>query len=262
MLTTAMRHLRTAMRKAAVVSGLTVLAVAAMGAGCSDETAGDGTGGAAGDGGVATTSGGGGGAGGAGGIGGTGGVGGSSANTIDVLSGAAPAIDGQMASGEWDGAGTVEIEVDPQWTVTVHYMHGAADLYFAFANLVHGGQERYPEVLVDVAHDEGASWQSDDWWFHASYNDCEGQGQPNNYATCVPAAAGWEANNFPLAVGVVEIRISYAKLGLTPSPGKVVGIAFDVTDTTTEWRFWPQVADLDDPSTWGDATSSDDWIEP
>jgi hypothetical protein len=180
-------------------------------------------------------------------------------DAIDITSGAAPTIDGTIGSGEWDGAASVEIEVRAGWTVTVMSMHGPTDLFFAFTGLVDGMDERYPEVLLDVNDDSTTSWGADDWWFHASYNDCEGDGRPNDWSTCTPSATGWEANNFPLTTGVVEMRISYSKIGLVPGAGLTMGIGFDVTDTSAEWAYWPSGADLDDPSTWGQATSSDGW---
>lgn len=176
---------------------------------------------------------------------------------IDIQSGIAPTIDGHIAADEWSDACTLEIEVNSDWTVTVYYKHDASNLYIAFTNLVNE-QERYPEVLIDANHDGTTSWEPDDWWFHASYQECEGEGMPNDYFPCT--ASGWEANTFPLAEGIVEFRISYAKIGLEPSSSEVIGIAFDVTDTWDEWQFWPQSADLHDPSTWGDGISSDDWM--
>ncbi|MBW2263903.1 MAG: hypothetical protein JRG91_18235 [Deltaproteobacteria bacterium] len=180
-------------------------------------------------------------------------------DAIDITSGTPPTIDGTLGPGEWDDASSVTIEVRPGWTVTVLFMHGPSDLYFAFTGLVDGMDERYPEVLLDVQNDSTASWGADDWWLHASYNDCEGEGRPNDWSTCTSSATGWEANNFPLTSGVVEMRVSHAKIGLVPGAGRTLGIGFDVTDTSAEWAFWPTGADLDDPTTWGEATSSDGW---
>jgi hypothetical protein len=49
----------------------------------------------------------------------------------------------------------------------------------------------------------------------------------------------------------VEVRIEYEKLGLVPGEAGDIGVAFDVTDTRTKWKFWPSSASTSNPSTWG-----------
>jgi hypothetical protein len=66
------------------------------------------------------------------------------------------------------------------------------------------------------------------------------------------AKVGWSGNIFPLdAPGTVEVRIEYEKLGLVPGEAGDIGVAFDVTDTRTKWKFWPSSASTSNPSTWG-----------
>lgn len=94
------------------------------------------------------------------------------------------------------------------------------------------------------------------WWLHASYNLCEGDGEFNVYNRdgvfqCAKQKPGWKANTFPLKQKEpMEIRISLSKLNLVPC--RRFGLAFDVTDTQSHWDFWPITARLESPATWAE----------
>ncbi|MHB8093284.1 MAG: carboxypeptidase regulatory-like domain-containing protein [Syntrophales bacterium] len=161
-------------------------------------------------------------------------------------------IDGILASGEWDDAKTAEITVEEGWVVKVLYKNDVDNLYVAFTNLKPQSGELYPEIRLDVNNDKSSSWKSDDWWFHTSYNNCEMRGGYNIWSTCERAKLGWSGNIFPLTTpGTVEIRIEYEKLGLVSGEARDIGVAFDVTDTRTKWKFWPSSVSTSNPSTWG-----------
>jgi hypothetical protein len=158
-------------------------------------------------------------------------------------------LDGQMSPGEWDHALRVSINVAPDWIVGVFLQHDEKNLYVAFTDLKHGGGERYPEVLLDPANRKPLLWkEGQQWWLHASYNLCESNARPNQYAECAPAKAGWDATRFPLKSGVSEMEISLDKAGL--SPRKPFGLALDVTDTKGMWSFWPEAAKINIPMSW------------
>jgi len=180
---------------------------------------------------------------------------------IDIPRGRSPVVvDGVMSPGEWDDAAVVEIGVERGWTVPVRVKRDDHALYVAFVNVKPEEAERYPEVLLAVRGTREGGWSASDWWFHASYQDCEGQGIFNNYQ-CSPTKPGWEANNFPLEPpGVVEIRISFDKIGLDPARAGEIGIAFNVTDTREVWSFWPRTATLEDPGTWATARLAADHV--
>ena len=185
-------------------------------------------------------------------------------NRLVIKHGSTPIIDGILSSDEWKDAESVRIGVEQGWTVEVFYKHDGSNLYIAFSNLIRKDRAIYPEVLLDIANGKTSSWNSDDWWFHTSYNDCEGKGVYcvytfGNDGSCQKDHGDWAANNFPLNQGIIEIKIPYSKIGLIPSQGKTVGIAFDVTNATTKWYLWPAAAQLESPSTWAEATSSDEW---
>ncbi|HEV2388060.1 MAG TPA: hypothetical protein VGS20_12480 [Candidatus Acidoferrales bacterium] len=181
---------------------------------------------------------------------------------IAIPRGQAIRVDGKIGLGEWQNAIALPISVAPGWIVHVLVKHDEANLYVAFVNLQHGSSRLYPEVMIDSPDLRSASWLTGQWWLHASYNLCEGDGAFNVYRRdgtflCSHSKSGWEANNPPQPGGVTEFRISFAKLQLASRPGTVFGLAFDVTNATGDakqiWRFWPAAAQLAVPRTWGEA---------
>lgn len=178
------------------------------------------------------------------------------ANLISIKQGTAPIINGVISPGEWDDANTVQINVELGWTVQVYYKRDESNIYVAFENLTHDTRVRYPEVLLDMNNDKTVSWKSDDLWFHVSYNICEGAGQYDVWASCTRTKSDWAANIFPLThqPGTVEMKISYAKLGLDSITDKTIGIAFDVNDgNSSRYSLFPSTASIGSPSSWGTA---------
>ena len=160
--------------------------------------------------------------------------------------GSTPVIDGVLNPNEWTDAAYGFIDVEKGWKVKVFYKRDRSSLYFAFSELKHNGQERYPEIMIDAKGDRG----EDDWWIHISYNDCEAKGRYNVW-NCTPTKPGWKANNFPLSdPGIVEAEVTYEKLGFAPRVPEKIGLAFNVTDTRNAYHFWPAKARLDNPSSW------------
>ena len=73
------------------------------------------------------------------------------------------------------------------------------------------------------------------------------------------AKPGWDGNNPPEAhTELIEIKISFAKLGVRFSPGMKLGLAFDATDATGNAAqnsyYWPASAKTESPKTWATAT--------
>ena len=182
---------------------------------------------------------------------------------LDFRKGKTPMTDGVDSRGEWDDASTANIFVRTGWQVTVRYKHDGENIFFAFRDVADPEKIllRVPEVVFDLKNDKTPTWNSDDWWFHVSARDCQSQGRFNDYKTCLLEAAGWEANNQRgmATPEIFELRIPYAYIGLTRGRGTRIGIAINVTDTKTTWNFWPPKAVLENPSTWGEAISSDGW---
>lgn len=174
---------------------------------------------------------------------------------LAAKAGTAPVVDGRLGDGEWADASMTELTVEPGWTVKAYYKYGKESLYFAFTNVVFKNAERYPEVLLEVPGSEKGYF-----WFHASYRDCDAQGAVNAWHTCKPVRDGWTANNFPLGDGpVIEMQISYAKLGLKAGSNQTLGIAFNLTDTKERHSAWPDQADITKPATWGRLRPDGKW---
>lgn len=177
------------------------------------------------------------------------------APSIVIPTGTSGVVDGRETPGEWDEAVEVPIRVDSEWTVRVRLKHDGEALWAAFSNL-RDGVPRMPELMVDAHHDGRGVWDEDDRWFHASFQDCMARGRHDDYSACTPEHDEFEATNaagdteFP---EVMEIRIPLRVLGLDPSSGRQFGIALNVTDTSTNWSFWPAEAQLGAPGSWGEA---------
>jgi hypothetical protein len=169
------------------------------------------------------------------------------ADRMRIPRGRAVNLDGILSPGEWDHAARAQITVAGDWVVTVLAQHDGKNLYVAFTELKHAGQERYPEVLLDPADEKTVFWRPGQWWLHASYNLCESEGQPNDYSSCRPGQQGWNATRFPLKEAS-EFAISLDKIHL--QAGKPFGLAFDVTDTHKEWSYWPATAKIKFPMSW------------
>lgn len=146
-------------------------------------------------------------------------------------------VDGKLSPGEWSDAASMSIDVAPGWRVRVLFKHDASNLYFAFTHLTRGKDMRFPELLFDPREQRSDAWQPGEWWLHSSFNLCEGNGEYNLYDRngifqCARTKQGWSANHFPLATGgVMEIQVSFSKLGLKPVKDARFGFAIDLTDT-------------------------------
>jgi hypothetical protein len=183
---------------------------------------------------------------------------------LKIPQGSSPSIDGVMNRKEWDDAAQVSIRIDSAWMVRVFLKHDAENLYLAFAGVERAGKRVFPEVLLDPQLRGGEKWSRGQLWLHVSNNLCEGNGEYNVYERsgvlhCAHAKTGWEGNNPPNASDVIEIRISFTKMGLTAPLGKTIGLALDVTDATGRpdqlFRYWPATAQIARPASWGTAVT-------
>jgi len=182
-------------------------------------------------------------------------------NEIHIPSGVAIAVDGVKSAGEWDDASMTQFAVAPGWNVRVFAKHDAQYIYLDFEGVTHPGIRLFPEILVDPRNTKSVAWQKGQWWLHVSNNLCEGNGVPNVYerkgkSLCTHSKPGWDGNNPPDAgTEIIEVKISFAKLGVVYSPGMKIGLAFDMTDATgkagQKTYYWPTSAKIDSPKTWG-----------
>lgn len=175
-----------------------------------------------------------------------------------ICNGSTPLLDGIAPPGEWADAGQRTILL-PNDSVVVHYKHNGDSLFLLFYGPLESSNVLFPEVLLDVHNDKAAAWDSTDWWFHVSASDCYFNGQYGNYSgTCQPDHPAWSGlPNFtagPPFTDTVEIAIPFTTLGITT--GDTIGLAFDVTNTASNWKYWPSGAQRNNPSTWGTAVIS------
>lgn len=160
-------------------------------------------------------------------------------------------VDGAAGDTEWRDARSTEIVIPGETPVRVRFKHDQAHLMFCFSGLARGsGRELYPEVLVDVGPGGAQALGPAHYWFHASYSNASARGAHSDYRDCEPGPReGWNANNFPLqGRDIVELVVTKAHLGALDV--SALGLAFDVTDTSSRWHFAPAGAELDRPTTW------------
>jgi hypothetical protein len=179
---------------------------------------------------------------------------------IHIPRGVAVVVDGVKSAGEWNDAAMAQFAVAPGWSVRVFAKHDAQNVYFDFEGVTHAGSRLFPEIVVDPRNTKSEAWQKGQWWLHVSNNLCEGNGAPSVYekkgkSLCARRKAGWDGNNPPDDhTEIIEVKISFAKLGVVYSPGMKIGLAFDVTDATgkaeQKTHYWPASAKIDSPKTW------------
>lgn len=184
------------------------------------------------------------------------------AQTLFIRKGTAPTIDGSYSPGEWTDADSITITTSTNGEITIHYKRGDSALYLGYSGaLTEGSQPNFPEFCLDLNNDKSNNWMGDDWWFHVSLTDCEGQGISNDYSTCAASKMGWLAEpNWPLtgAYNELEISVDYSFLGQYPMVGDTIGLMFDVSNTVNRIHAYPASADTAHPSTWANAVISDD----
>lgn len=170
-----------------------------------------------------------------------------------ICNGSTPLIDGIVSPGEWNDANYRTILL-PNDSVLVHYKHNGDSLFLLFYGPLESSNVLFPEVLLDIHNNKAAAWDSTDWWFHVSATDCYFNGQYGNYSgTCQPDHPAWSGfPNFaagPPYTDTVEITIPFSTISI--SAGDTIGLAFDVTNTASNWKYWPSGASRNNPSTWG-----------
>lgn len=181
---------------------------------------------------------------------------------LRIPRGKAVNVDGKVATGEWDGAESVQIAVGPDWKIQVRFKHDNENLYFLFEGVRHGSRRLFPEIFIDPRNLKSTGWEKGRWWLHVSYNLCEGDGKPNVYTKagvfqCAHQKSGWDGNNQPEAeTQDPEIRVSFSNIRIMPTSEFRLGLALAVTDATGDAHqkcfSWPPKADIKVPRTWGE----------
>ena len=174
---------------------------------------------------------------------------------VTIPSGHSVTIDGKVTTGEWEDAQSIPISIRNDWNIRVRFKHDQEYLYLLFDGVTHGGERLFPEVFVDPEYWRIAQWQKGQWWFHVSYNLCEGNGEPNIYTKggvfqCAHEKEGWAANNPPSKdTQAIGVKVSLSKLGVKPAAGHQLGLAFVADSPARTWAgsstFWAETTSGD-----------------
>ena len=171
------------------------------------------------------------------------------------------ALDGNAGAAEYlgspqvffptvSGVTTVRVSMDEQYL----WVHAS------IADTSEGPIAPAFQVFFDTARDRASVPQTDDFRFNTHRNNYsyEISGTGTGWSSMAPPT-GWDsavAEN-PGAGWSAEMRIERSKLGLT-TRDQVLGITFAEAWTPADY-WWPRGAVWNNPSTWGDAVSSDGW---
>jgi hypothetical protein len=166
-----------------------------------------------------------------------------------------PFPDGVVSAGEWDMSHAVAVPAGGSDSCRVAVASDAWGLYLAYMGHLESANALFPEVLLDIDHDRSTGWDADDRWFHVSATACHHQGQYGVYDDCQGLPNDWSAHPL-INVGApvtdtIEVAIPWFFLGITPTVGDTIGFAAVLTNTVSEWHYWPVGADRDSPGTWG-----------
>lgn len=179
---------------------------------------------------------------------------------LEVPLGDAPEVDGAFDPSEWSDATTVAFAANAgAIEVRVHLLHDAEWLYVAFEYVANPDSELViPEILIDSDNGKTEEWTGDDWWFHVSAQNCDAQGEYDNYGRCGLTRPAWlgRPNFAPGSASVpldaIEIRIPVSMAGI--APGEPFGLSLTVNAWPSDTRgYWPDGGSIESPATWGEA---------
>ena len=197
-------------------------------------------------------------------------------STVDVMAGTTPTIDGTLA-GQWADTtiATIDITVTGGATAHVYLKHDGTKLYVGFDvpdATGHGESSDYVAVLLDTDNSKEAVGQPDSGDFRLSINREDVASEAYVYEP-----DGWNSGNLPVdwtgeatstsTAWSAEYAIDYAKLEVTAGTAKTIGFDVLIKDggiSPAGFYYWHSSSEYDDynrPSTWGNATSSDDWLK-
>ncbi len=189
-----------------------------------------------------------------------------SGDTINVLQGTIPTIDGTISPGEWSDAATYTYQAGLSGniiTVTFYVKHNGTDtLYIAqkMPNMLSGDRNL---VWLDTYNNGGTSPKTDDYMLNKYHCDGsptieeKGTGSSWNIVTqsgWIEALTGYDWNS---NVGQIEFAVSFSKLGITQGVMKTIGfgIAFGELqypyNPSVIWS-WPANSNYINPNSWAD----------
>jgi len=173
-------------------------------------------------------------------------------------------IDGTITNSEWGDADSIEIYNPTTQPIKIYYKHDGTNFLAAFIlHNIEVNEYKIPEVLFDTHNDKSTSWLLDDWWFHISAQDCEGQGEYDVWNDCSIVQPDWFGiPNFGFGtappIDTIELLIPWEKLNL--QTGDTIGFAFNFWISDELRLYWPNNATIESPATWGTVIISENII--
>ena len=130
-------------------------------------------------------------------------IAGLAAEPLGIPFGTSPVIDGLFLATEWDDAVRVDFSAaEGAAIVWVHLKHDGEYLYLAYEYPEYPTYTEYPfgeliipEILLDPDNAKTADWAEDDWWLHVSAQNCEAQGEYDDYGLPRPQPLLWGNTN-------------------------------------------------------------------
>ena len=198
-----------------------------------------------------------------------------SEDTINVLYGSSPVINGTLSPDEWDDASTITYEAGfpgDEMTVTCYFKHNGIDTLYIAQHIpnMHNGDRNL--ICFDVEHNGGNNPQTDDFScnrYHLdTYLSWEGTGTGSDWDYSTPvgwfcaltgAAWGWAGD-----LGEIEFAIVFSKLGITAGNPKIFGFNILFGELLGNYNpdvlwSWSTNGDYFIPNTWGNMASTDNW---
>lgn len=159
-------------------------------------------------------------------------------------------IDGTLNTGEWSDANTILLTSGTD-SLTIYLKENGTDLFVGYKSNLNF----ICDIYLDVNNDGGSTPKTDDYRIHASFAVYEMSGTGSGWTNSV-SPVGWSSTTGYTTDR--EFQISYSKIGITAGQEKTLGIAFVVMAQGVTFN-WPSTYVRDDPSSWGDISSSDWW---
>ncbi|UCH87972.1 MAG: hypothetical protein JSV49_06790 [Thermoplasmata archaeon] len=176
-----------------------------------------------------------------------------SGDEVDCIYGTTPITDGTMSTGEWTDANSVPISDGGGGSGTVYFKEDTQYLYV----LCHYSVANQFEVYIDVNNDGVNPPQTGDVCVHSSMAFGYRFGTGTQWDTFTWGGND-DYNGNSGNTNIREMKISYSALGLTPGIPKTIGMMFR-SGSGTGFANWPVSVNPNQPSTWGDMSSSYSW---
>ena len=166
-----------------------------------------------------------------------------------------PTIDGVVETEEWNGSEVITLTIEGN-DADVYFKHNGEYIYFGF-DIQEGHNSAFPDtrVFFDTHHDAASSPQEDDYQLYIN---------PDNEGLIERQGDGdqWQAVDITHWTGnynedgndhwTTEYNVSSEKFG-NFTGNETLGFALLVYgNSPSAFDVWPDNADIDDPSTWGD----------